>query len=68
LVWFCRIFGLGIKVVFIGTGQAGPLQTPGFGFGHRSIAVGLTELDFGTAEPGCLVDFAMDFSLVLMCG
>ena len=58
-------------MVFIGTGQAGPLQTPGFGFGHRSIAVGLTELDFvsemGTAEPGCLVDFAMDFSLVLMC-
>ncbi|KAI5384064.1 hypothetical protein KIW84_071176 [Lathyrus oleraceus] len=51
--------------------QAGPLQTPGFGFGHRSIAVGLTELDFvsemGTAEPGCLVDFVMDFSLVLMC-
>ena len=58
-------------VVFIGTGQAGPLQTPGFGFGHRSIAVGLTKLDFvremGTAEPGCLVDFDMDFSSMLMC-
>lgn len=57
-------------MLLIGTGQSGPLQTPGFGFGHRSIAVGLIELDFvsemRTAEPGCLVDFAMDFSLVLM--